>query len=149
MERLETIITVDTVINLAVCPHGLTDMWEYTPLALLTAYGGAALVVSVLDDKTILGVFLVVSTYHLGAIVVPITVAAIRSIAAAKTIVLFYMLITHLPAHYAEVDVTNTSAAILIAFGVALEAAHFRPLDWPRVTTALVTGHAVVGLMPW
>lgn len=137
---------MDAVINVAVCPHGLTDVWAHSILTLAVAYGGSAAAAAALPDGAVLGVFLAVSAYHLGAVVGVVALAALVSISAAKAVLVAHMLWDHLPAHYADADMTTARTASLLAFGVLLEAAAFRPLQWPRVTTGLVAGHVAAGL---
>ena len=138
---------MDTLINLVVCPHGLTDLWEYSPVTLVEAYGGGAILAMALPDKVVLWVFLLVSTFHLGKnVTLVVTPTALWSVEAAKSLLIIYMVLEHLPAHYSKVKMSAARVALLAAFGLALEMVGFRPLQWPRVTTALVAGHAAVGL---
>ena len=137
---------MDAIINVAICPHGLTDVWGCPLYKLAVAYGGSAAAAAALPKAAVLGVFLAISACHLGVVVGVIALAGLVSVSAAKAVLVAHMLWVHLPAHYADANMTVAHTAVLLAFGVLLEAIAFRPLQWPRVTTGLVAGHVAVGL---
>ena len=137
---------MDALINLLVCPHGLTDLWTCPTTTLAVAYGGSALAATTLPDDAVLAVFLAVSAQHLGAVVWAVALAGLCSVTAAKALLLAHMLLHHLPTHYADADMTIPRTASLIAFGVVLEGMAFRPLHWPRITTGIVAGHVAASV---
>lgn len=136
---------MDVVINVAVCPHGLTDFWVLPAPTLVAVYAISVAAVAAVPEGAVLAVFLVVSAHHLGAVVAVVALVGLVSADAAKAILLAHMLTDHLPAHYGATDMTCGRAALLLAVGAALEVAAFRPLLWPRLTTGLVAGHVVAG----
>ncbi len=136
---------MDVVINVAVCPHGLTDLWVLPTPALVAVYVVSVAAAATMPEGAVLAVFLAVSAHHLGAVVAVVALAGLFSADAAKAILLAHMLADHLPAHYGATDMTWERAALLLAVGAALEVAAFRPLLWPRLTTGLVAGHVMAG----